>query len=400
MVATALVLLGCLSSVVRSDGPSDESSVAAVVKAMVEEQVATQNKEIANQKGTIAALTAALEAKQMDHKHVQLTTGGEVVELVSAAHVKALEKQIEACARRGDAQDAEIGSAVAAVRKMREELNEGCVSCGERGHQLIRESGVTQAKLVAQEAQINGLSATVAQFLATSGARPMHFDAGTTAATSRGRPMNTPVEAVTTPPSQEAVSPRRRLETDEPQLPATANELRISGRHTAIAFNTNIDGVEAFRCVGVGDEKLTCSGELRAADFRTADGISLAELARFTGMVPPSAPPPSPPPTPPPDFLRKPFAVGSVTDGANGFDEFGNPIGVATFVIGTSTYAIAAGYTGDGVQLIDVSDPSSPAAVGSATDGVNGFDELDGARARGRHFCHRFEHVRHRGELP
>ena len=74
-----------------------------------------------------------------------------------------------------------------------------------------------------------------------------------------------------------------------------------------------------------------------------------------------------------------PVAVGSATDGYNGFDELHGPFGVATFVIGTSTYAIVASYTDDGVQLIDVSDPSSPVAVGSATDGVNGFDELNGA---------------------
>merc|ERR1740130_716941 len=72
----------------------------------------------------------------------------------------------------------------------------------------------------------------------------------------------------------------------------------MAGRHTAIAFNTGVDGIEAYRCVGVADGKLTCSGELRAADFRTADGISLAELARFAGMMPPAAPPPSPPPPP------------------------------------------------------------------------------------------------------
>ena len=159
MVVTVLVLLGCLSSVVRSGGPSDESSVAAVVKAMVEEQVATQNKEIANQKGTIAALTAALEAKQMEHKHVQLTTGGEVVELVSAAHVKALEKQIEECVRRGDAQDAEIGM-------ISEELKSGRAPSGERSDQLALELDATKAKLAVQATQIKELSATVAQLLA------------------------------------------------------------------------------------------------------------------------------------------------------------------------------------------------------------------------------------------
>ena len=325
-----------------------------------------------------------------------------------------MEKQIEACARRGDAQDAEIGTAVAAVSKMREELKEGCVPCGERGHQLIRESGVAQAKLAAQEAQINELSATVAQLMAPPQTRPMPVDAAETAAARRlqtdssGPPWTyvmlegssadyrcTAASIITTvadcqaaasalglpsvqthggshfqdgcssasgavyfntgparvnggqcvqfgsvggsdgscghnsicgvpspslppapppsplPPLPPTAPPLSPPPPAWPPLPATANELRISGRHTAIAFNTNVDGVEVFRCVGVGDGKLTCSGELRAADFRTADGISLATVAElgdsligshaalnstlnavgeFVGMVPPSSP--------------------------------------------------------------------------------------------------------------
>ena len=61
-MTTVLVLLVCFSSVeVRADGPNDENSVAGMVKVM-----ARQNEQLANQQGTIAALTAALEAKQMD----------------------------------------------------------------------------------------------------------------------------------------------------------------------------------------------------------------------------------------------------------------------------------------------------------------------------------------------
>ena len=71
-----------------------------------------------------------------------------------------------------------------------------------------------------------------------------------------------------------------------------------------------------------------------------------------------------------------PAAVGSAADGVNGFDELEGPTKIAIFVIGTSMYAIVASYTDDGVQLIDVSDPSSPVAMGSATDGVNGFNKL------------------------
>ena len=46
---------------------------------------------------------------------------------------------------------------------------------------------------------------------------------------------------------------------------------------------------------------------------------------------------------------------------------------------GPAPYAIVTGHSDDGVQLIDVSDPTNPVAVGSATDGVNGFDVLGGA---------------------
>ena len=74
-----------------------------------------------------------------------------------------------------------------------------------------------------------------------------------------------------------------------------------------------------------------------------------------------------------------PVAVGSATDGVGGFDTLNGALGVATFVIGASTYAIVASEVDDGVQLIDVSNPSAPVAAGSATDGVGGFDELNGA---------------------
>ena len=145
-----LLLLLCLSAVVGGHG--DGESSAAMVKAMLvkqeeqevavklmREQMARQEQQTAELKGeieqkdqamqqqAIAALTDARKAKT-EHAHVQLTTGGEVVELVSAAYVKALVEQMEACARRNGAQDAEIGA-------MREELKSGRAPCGERGDQ-------------------------------------------------------------------------------------------------------------------------------------------------------------------------------------------------------------------------------------------------------------------------
>ena len=261
-MTTVLVLLVCLSSVVRAYGPNDESSVAGMVKAMAKQ---------------ITTLTAALEARQMDRKHIQLTTGGEVVELVRIADVKALTEQMEAYERKMDAQDARLAA---------QELAR------------ITELDATTAKLAVQEARISELSATVAQLLAT-GARPMPVDADKTLETTAARRLR---EAGSPPPSpsQPPPSPSPPPPPAWPPLPAKANELSISGRHTAISFNTNVHGVDPFRCTGVADGKLTCSGELKAADFRTASGISLEELAQFAGMVPPAAPPPPPPsPSPP-----------------------------------------------------------------------------------------------------
>ena len=71
-----------------------------------------------------------------------------------------------------------------------------------------------------------------------------------------------------------------------------------------------------------------------------------------------------------------PTATASVTDGVGGFDELLGAWGVDTVTVGNSTYAIVASRYDDGVQIIDITDPASPAATASVTDGTGGFDEL------------------------
>ena len=53
-----------------------------------------------------------------------------------------------------------------------------------------------------------------------------------------------------------------------------------------------------------------------------------------------------------------PVAVGAATDGTGGFTELHRAIAVSTFVIGSNTYAIVASHHDDGIQLVDVSDLS------------------------------------------
>ena len=69
-------------------------------------------------------------------------------------------------------------------------------------------------------------------------------------------------------------------------------------------------------------------------------------------------------------------AAGSITDG--GALELAGARGIATFTSGGSTYAAVAAVNDDGVQILDVTDPSAVTAVGSITDG--GALELLGAR--------------------
>ncbi len=72
-------------------------------------------------------------------------------------------------------------------------------------------------------------------------------------------------------------------------------------------------------------------------------------------------------------------ATDAETDGTNSFAELDVAFGVDTFTIGSSTYAIVAAVGDDGVQIINISDPTNITATDAETDGTNSFAELDGA---------------------
>ena len=74
-------------------------------------------------------------------------------------------------------------------------------------------------------------------------------------------------------------------------------------------------------------------------------------------------------------------ATDSEVDGANSFTELEDAFGVDVFTIGSSTYAIVTGFVDDGVQIIDISDPTDIVAKDAQDDGdAGGFDELNGAQ--------------------
>ena len=79
-----------------------------------------------------------------------------------------------------------------------------------------------------------------------------------------------------------------------------------------------------------------------------------------------------------------PVAVGNATDGVGGFTELEGARGaqsVDIITISECTYAVVASWADNGVQLLNVTDPSVPAPVDAVTDGERGFTELLGAIA-------------------
>ena len=108
-----MLLMGSMSFVgVRAaDAALDESRSVAQLAGMVEamraemaqlkqgvenrdETIAKRDETIAKRDATIATLTDALKAK-MEHRQVQLTAGGEVMQLVSEADFKELAARVE-----------------------------------------------------------------------------------------------------------------------------------------------------------------------------------------------------------------------------------------------------------------------------------------------------------------
>ena len=69
--------------------------------------------------------------------------------------------------------------------------------------------------------------------------------------------------------------------------------------------------------------------------------------------------------------------VATIRDGVGGFTALDAPRNVATFQIGLNTYAAIAS-DNDGIQIVDVTDPANPVAIASLED--RSGRELDGAR--------------------
>ena len=73
-----------------------------------------------------------------------------------------------------------------------------------------------------------------------------------------------------------------------------------------------------------------------------------------------------------------PIAASAITDGNDGYTELDSAYDITTVTINSSTYALVASIYDDGVQIIDITDPYNPIAASAFGDNANNYAELDG----------------------
>ncbi len=77
--------------------------------------------------------------------------------------------------------------------------------------------------------------------------------------------------------------------------------------------------------------------------------------------------------------ITSPIATSSFSDGIGGFDELDSPRTITTTTINGRNYALIHAYSDNGVQIVDITDLSTPTPVAVLQDGVT-YTELEGAR--------------------
>ena len=207
-----LIASVCFSFAAHSDGSVDESSFATMIEAM-QEQMAQLKDDMNKKDETIAALKAKTE-----HRQVQLTAGGEVMQLVSEADFMELAARVAACEKTNADQEAKLGMTMDTLSKVRKEIKDGRV----------------------------------------------------------GAPPALPPSPPPLPPPRPVAKPGRQLSSSSNGN--FVNELSITGSNAVVSWNSHTPGLTSFNCTGVGDGKLTCSGEIHASDFFVG-GNSLIALA-------------------------------------------------------------------------------------------------------------------------
>ena len=115
---------------------------------------------------------------------------------------------------------------------------------------------------------------------------------------------------------------------------------------SSVSDGTNLDGVRGVETFTISDSTYV------VAAAQWADKIVIFDISDPTN----------------------PTSVGSLADG--GSRELNGPVELDIATIGGKPYAVVAAYDDDGIDIIDISDPTNPTSVGRATHGSE-YKELD-----------------------
>ena len=166
------------------------------------------------------------------------------------------------------------------------------------------------------------------------------------------------------------------IDITNPATPTAVSSITDGGNDDAGGIFGELDGAYSITTVQIGSSTYALVTAIEDAGVQIIR-ISESQLEPATPEPEPATPEPEPA-TPEPATFENPIAVSSVTDGVGGFDELDGSNGITTVQIGSSTYALVASDIDDSVQIIDITNPATPTAVSSITDD-DIFDELDGA---------------------
>ena len=166
------------------------------------------------------------------------------------------------------------------------------------------------------------------------------------------------------------------IDITNPATPTAVSSITDGGNDDAGGIFGELDGAYSITTVQIGSSTYALVTAIEDAGVQIIR-ISESQLEPVTPEPEPATPEPEPA-TPDPATFENPIAVSSITDGVGGFDELDGSNGITTVQIGSSIYALVASDIDDSVQIIDITNPATPTAVSSITDD-DIFDELDGA---------------------
>ena len=158
--------------------------------------------------------------------------------------------------------------------------------------------------------------------------------------------------------------------------------IQISGRTYAVVASADDDGIQIIDITNPAEPAPVAAITDGVDGFTELDGAHNVGITQISGRTYAVVASPDDDGIQIIDITNpaEPAPVAAITDGVDGFTELDGAHNVGITQISGRTYAVVASPDDDGIQIIDITNPAEPAPVAAITDGVDGFTELDGAQ--------------------